>query len=450
MISFPLPVIREWFAARWLLKNQDFIDEAVQDPHRLALWRNPLAIAIGTGQYEDGIRLMTPVVRRHPGMASKILDDAIAEPWFPYVTEPINHEECGNRIRETMSHWLSGIPTMTNFIFPFVKDGNLPPIGVGQTFAGLESAWYVGPEEKEDVIRLENVLNILVEGPDPNWTNPRMNYPSQQSAWAWRWSQDDLKSNLTSFLNFRCLHFPDTPLEKELFWAAALKLTNKGPFYTKPIPIDDLIPILHHSEPVFDLDGWRLQSSRFLDHCRVCLDNRIEAIESPWPPPDLPTESGFAWTWFTDEQLVKRMEAIFSAALQGYKRVVNAALPELAPMLNTWAALPAKVTGTVETQENPNRHGGQPWLSWWLEPLETEKDSFVEFELCNKRSSRKKIRESFEKLRKLRPKYADWVGTTDRSEVLRVHGRSLPANERVFEWLRYDLARIGWVEDTFH
>jgi len=447
MISFPLPVIREWFAARWLLKNQDFIDEAVRDPHRLALWQNPLAIAIGTGRYDDGIRLMTPIVRNHPGIASMILEDAVADPWIPYKPDPINFEECGHRIRETMRSWISGIPTTSGFIFPLKDSGDLPTLGISQTIGGLETAWYIGPEEKEETVLLENTINLLFRGSDRTWQNTRMGFPSRQAAWAWKWTQDDLRNNLSSFLKFRCLTFPNTPLEQELFWGAALKLTNKGSYFTKPIPLEELIPVLESAvQSILEVDRFPVNLESLLEFSRSLINEGRDVVESPWPQPDLSTETGFGWTWFSDKRLVERMQSIYSAALDGYQRFVAATLPELGPTLQIWAAFPAKLVGAIQLQEDPNRHGGCPWLEWHLEPLESDQTSSVEITISNKSLSRQDHRQLYGRFREARPEFADWLTYSIPSQAIPVLSSTLPANELLFQWLWRDLECIHWVE----
>ncbi len=120
IISFPLPVLAQWFAAQSLSAGMVDSDDLSNDLGRLERWRYPLAILIGSYEHNNVSKILIPIVSKHPAFIAEIVTEELARTRWSF-TQPISlppSDECGRRIRTAMQSWIDGISPLSELIAP--------------------------------------------------------------------------------------------------------------------------------------------------------------------------------------------------------------------------------------------------------------------------------------------------------------------------------------------
>lgn len=133
-----------------------------------------------------------------------------------------------------MKAWVEGIGPLAQLIAPVREDGTLLPIGVRVDGAGLIAGWYYGTEKVPDIIDI--IPHPLDFDKDFRWPRIRLARPGRQSAWAWRWTLEELSDRLSELMQRQALPIGDGPLAREYVWMTALKIAGRGSLDYRPIP----------------------------------------------------------------------------------------------------------------------------------------------------------------------------------------------------------------------
>jgi|GEM_PF-3366796 len=148
-LSFPLPMLMEWFAARGLASDRPTAGELISDPTRLERWRFALITYVGTSSFDMASKLLDPLVRAHPAMASSIIATGLSS-WGTRETTALPPAlECGRQIRQAMTAWVEGIGPLSQLVAPLDSRDKVPALAVAaHPSRHLQAAWY----EVSDVI----------------------------------------------------------------------------------------------------------------------------------------------------------------------------------------------------------------------------------------------------------------------------------------------------------
>jgi hypothetical protein len=441
LIGFPLPILTQWFAAKSLANKVPTMQELIDAPNRLERWRYPLIIAIASLNHDQSSRILAPLAETQPGIASQIVDASLAR-WglAEDVRLPLEHE-CGQRVRNAMQSWVRGIGRLAQLIAPIRRDGTLQPLGVMTNGTHLVTAWYQGRDT------LEPVVHFLPpddnSGGWPSWKSAR---PGRQAAWSWRWSLEDLTRELSRLLKNRALPLGETGLREEALWYMVLTLTGKGSLYPDPIPIAEVerrIAGLPSNAVV--AVGAKHISLRILTESIAKLQAQgMNHFQSPWPGPDLNYHIGhFVWSPYSPQRTLLRAQAIYTAALEAYQVWVKTWFSALAPRLQTYTTLPARLVGTVIADDPYDESG--PGIHWYWEALPQGTQSIVALSLGEEKLDRDILEVAYRRICRLRPESAEWIGTMVSYGILDIF-HSRPAANLAYEWLWEDLNRIKWVE----
>ncbi|MFD1908486.1 hypothetical protein ACFSQ7_37575 [Paenibacillus rhizoplanae] len=111
-------------------------------------------------------------------------------------------------------------------------------LGVRTEGAHLTTSWYEGERDITDVVILQE--GIFSEGNIYEWPSMRSARPGFQSAWAWRWTLEELQSKLSKLLKEYSLPIDTGPLMDEYIWRSALTVLNKGSLHSSPIEISEI------------------------------------------------------------------------------------------------------------------------------------------------------------------------------------------------------------------
>ena len=111
------------------------------------------------------------------------------------------------------------------------------------------------------------------------------------------------------------------------------------------------------------------------------VERGYEFITDPWPSEDQPVAAGWLWESYSDEQLLKRTNVVYTAALRIYKNMVDRWFGAFQDRLQLFQLLPVKLEGFLipYREEGPQRIG--PALSWRTRSLPVHQDSTALFVL---------------------------------------------------------------------
>lgn len=443
-ISFALPILTQWFASRSLASGFPSVSELLSDPERLEAWRMPLAIFVATYDHERVTNILRPIAVEHPGFASQIVSDGLANWGLEDGISPPPPHECGMRIRTAMQAWIEGIGPLAKLIAPIGDEGNLLPLGVRSAEGGLWTGWYRGKQRVSDILTLPSNDKQLRDWPEVTWARP-----GRQSAWAWRWTLGELSDNLARLLRQQALPTEEGPLFMEYIWAAANTLVRPGSVDQRPIPLSEIewkLSRLPEGQEHIRYNGklWALRPVK--KEILRLLSMGETVLRSPWPAPDQEIRSGWMWEMYSHEQLIARTEAVYKGALEGYCQLVGTWFAKLAEWLQTWAMLPARLKGTLLLPDPRKGLDGAPVISWYFEPLPSGDTSYVELTVTTNPRSIQDLpfNELESKIRQLRHLRAARIGITVRHQVLDIFDH-MPATKLAYAWLRGDLRRISWV-----
>jgi hypothetical protein len=166
------------------------------------------------------------------------------------------------------------------------------------------------------------------------------------------------------------------------------------------------------------------------------------APELQGPRPDF--AGGNSWdAWDADGHL-RRTKRAYELALAGFEHLVGGRFAELAPWMQTASTLPAVLHIEIDFNEHPDI-GSFASENSWLDPLPEGSESRVEASLAEVRQwDAERWQGQVQKLRRLRPQQARWIGVVHQRGVLDIDEENC-VEELIYKWLWDDLLRIKWV-----
>src|SRR5919112_136058 len=202
--SISLQILTEWFAAQALESGLVDPEQLASDFVRLERWRYPLVIAIGTFGYARVEQIIGPIVRSAPTFASQVVEEGLARWALSENAVTSSPEEVAQQMRAAMACWVEGIGTLAPFIAPVRENGSLSTLGLSVAAGRVyDRSWYRGEADLGDVVSLNEYLPSMQ--PNREWPNIKGVGNHHQPAWTWRYTLEDLRSNLSRLLKKRQL-----------------------------------------------------------------------------------------------------------------------------------------------------------------------------------------------------------------------------------------------------
>ena len=442
-LSFPLPILTQWFAAQSLATGSFSLDSLINDPGRVGRWKYAFVIFVSIFGHDKVSKALSPLAETNPAITAEIVDEGLVDWGRGEGFFPPSFLECGQRIRTAMQSWVKGVGPLAPFVSPVRKDGTLPPLGVQVYGERITTSWYSGNSETSEVVR----LTVPWSGWKTDaWMGFRAARVGHQPAWAWRWTLEELVSGLSNLLKRRGIPLEDGPLAREVLWEEALTITGQSSLHHAPISLDEVEKRVSQFSANTILMGYPSQHGVPIDRFRSKLKHLRQAgateIADPWPIPDRSGGRQVSDEYSTSQKIA-RTKAIFEGALEAYQKIVKTWLPHFAPRLHTAVLLPARVIVSLgETSD------GCPTVSWYFEVLPKGSQSSVEI-LSDEilRNSYMLLQNLEEKIDQLRPESSEFLSASIYSGLSDFFNTT-PAMELVYRWLWNDLERVGWVNGT--
>jgi hypothetical protein len=465
VIAFPLQILNEWFAAKSLEDDPEKVREFVNNPQLLEKWRFSLTIAVATFGFDIVSKILQPIVEIFPAFVVEIVIRASTR-WGGKERELPTFYKCGQQIQTAMQSWAKGLMHLSEIAIPIQNDGKVCPIGVRTDGIRLETAWYVGTDSlDEDIVELPEEWNDVFYSKRLDWRNGTPSDPSDESAWAWRWTINIIVSNLSDKLQYPILPVESQPLIKEAAWRCAFaiieyrrinRITNSKLNWREIeyFSIEEIIETVSEIEqaalqgcniilPDLNIQSYFLkQLKREID----CLLERNETIMySMYPIPDIGV--GKSWQFYSNAQLSLRVKMVYKNTLDAYQEITHTWFTQMIPNMQVSAMLPARLVGIIVMPMPDEPLFCVPCLDWFLEPLSKNSENEVEITFIERGADRTNFNNRREsatsKIKSLRSKYAVWISNYWHKESLDndffLHS---PATKLVYSWLREDLKKI--------
>ena len=469
-INFPLSIFTQWFAYLALEDNPLQIEKYLQDTEQLENWRYALIVAIGISSQTIIAKILTPIVEKYPSFAVEIIRSSLSNSLSSQRSSLPPVQECGEKLRTSMSAWVKGIGSLARLIAPIREDGTLCPVGVeisNDNF--LESGWYLGKENLDNIQKLPND-NYVTRS---TWGKFQGRRPSHQSSWAWLWNLNTLRASLAFEINAATLPVNQGVMSREAAWRGAIaifkhwqsRLLIDSTLTREKISVNFLEESLSQiDEDYRTLPDFSISYRKEQDFCLNCLRQEIKLMKEV-NINDFSvsyTDVDFAYRrmrWDSDpdkiNKLKKRVEEIYKAALDEYQNLSKMWFENLLSGMQIAGMLPAKLVGVFTPPMLPdNPFGSSPVFCWYLEPLPENSQNIVEIEFNEDVKNNpyetycKQSNIIADQLRKLRPNASAWLSCNPHGSYLDISffRSDAPVTVLVYSWLKKDLHSIGWID----
>ena len=173
-------------------------------------------------------------------------------------------------------------------------------------------------------------------------------------------------------------------------------------------------------------------------------------IRPPWPSDDINDfRSGLITNMYSQEQLRKRVEAVYASALGIYESLVDQWFSALKNRLLLRATMPVRFMGYLVY----GNLSDEPYLQYETFPQQLEDNNVVEITLTTEPQGYSdyevQLQGKIAALRAARPAAAAWIYPTEGMTTLHVFGAT-PATTLAYQWISDDLSRIGWLNYTLN
>ncbi len=434
-ISFPLPIIAQWMAAEAIRHRIVDIDGIISNNRRMNKWLYPLSILFSQISFEESLELFSKIVRKSPGIASRIIRDGIRLDSMASLPDVY---ECGENLRQTMQIWVDALGPLSNWIAP-LDHGKIRPLGLNIEQSSITYSW-LRPEYDTQPVQALSFDDLCERG-----NSIRCHYIPAQATWPWFISFDYLAGNLKEAVQNHTIIPNEGQLQEEYLWSTLLHIAGKGSFYEEKLDLTQFEQYRQFIGHIWIINGKEVSADFLFD----LLDKRIEAgnttIAAPYPTSDKPATSGLVWSGYSAQRLLEKVQFVYGSAIDEYMRMVDSAFISLQNSLRTAILFPFKLVGKLKFSKDSATWANSPQLAWYIEALPKSERTCVDIQLVETQLNPFNIFNSlFQNNLRLRPDaeiedlaHIDW-GHVDIF-------KSTPVTNIVFSWLENELKSIGWI-----
>src|SRR5665647_3859957 len=232
-VSFPLPILAEWFAAKSLGDGDPPVGDLLSEPSRLERWAYPLMLAAGTWEHDEAWELLETLVSTHPEMAARAVSEGLPEILSsPTSRPPEDAIAVGNELRRSMKAWAAALGPLSARTLATRAERGLMTVGVRRQSEKLEIGWY-RPDDLPPVVDLPDSCGFMTLA--PGWIELRSASAERGSIWAWQWTLSSILARLDKVTLERRLELDQGPYLREAAWATASVLLKHQPAHLYPL-----------------------------------------------------------------------------------------------------------------------------------------------------------------------------------------------------------------------
>ena len=457
-VDFALPIFREWYAARALIEGSISVDHLLQKSDR---WLPSLSVALNSEHDDLRNSLMAHLISTDAGLASLLLKEH-NQSLVDDEGEKLQlgtGEAAGTKLRQAMAHWKVGLGDLFAEIGPIGRNGEVATLGVELNEQFFTTAWYAGESDLPPVVDLRDFNRTLDVSRDwPTILSSSLSRKIRDPFW-WSYveTHERLSQSLSDALHRSSMVICSPDARHELSWEFVSRVLGRDRPTSTAFEIDEALAFLKGVESygpntAVRALGGPLYEAKDLkpiaEHLSELATQGANEIQEPWPGSDLPRSPGYVWNHYSDQRLLERTIAIYSAALRIYSAVVDRWFACFASRLPLYRILPVRLEGRLTTSSQRTSPRDWPSLSWYGRILPSGQSSEVAFELAPSRSIPLDSSSLFEQeqhaFKTHRQNLPGEFSLSSSTSSLRSVFESHPATELALDWLRRDLQALGW------
>ena len=456
-LDFTLAVFREWFAARALIERTISVEEVLPILDR---WLSPLTIALNSGDKALIHELISCVTASDPGMAGLLLQEHDSD-WFAQEGKTIDLETAhsvGQDLWRAMENWRLGLGCLFPAIGPVGPHGQTTTLGIQVKRPKIIFSWYAGEERLGEVVDLPPLLDA-----SRDWSRWTGKAAPDSHAWPWILTKENLVAALDKTFKTTCFPLESIHAIPELAWEISQKMNSGVTIEQMRNAIQQIRHVQSHDQVRLTFPGkpgnirvTRWELDLVVKHLGALLEDGEDFLVETWPPEDLEAASDWVWSRFSGERLLERTSAIYKAALQIYKDMVDQWFQAFRARLRLYQLMPIEMTGELVFPDNRDPQERGPWLLSRTHVLPVGKQSTVNFVLRdgNRKDQdlEQHLREEEEyeqeeeaNLKSLRTDSKIFLSPSSGGEIPHVFG-ARPATNLAYKWLHHELGDLDWTD----
>ena len=390
--DFTHQLLREWYAARALIEGHTSIEEVCPASDR---WLTSFGLVIKSDNTRARDTLRHTLASSDPGLASLLIPERDTTGVVEETSDRsrLTAQELGETLWMAMDSWRKGLGELFQLIGPVGLDGRTATAGVKMDSTSVMTSWYGGSRTQPRVVELPDMATKDLWEFDRGWGDLLWEKTLPGAEWPWTTTRRQLVDSLSKTIKTRRLALPSYHAIRELVWACSLAAKDQGEFSPRPIRTRDVLDIVHQiakhatdEDTTFrfrQLELTRMEVDLIRDSLTARLEQGEEIISDPWPrfdrTPSRSTRACSTWDFYSDERLLQRVAAVYSAALQLYTDIVDRWFKEFQDRLQFARLLPVRLEGRLRRSRQPQWRNA-PSMRWCARALPKEEPSKVTVE----------------------------------------------------------------------
>lgn len=433
-ISFPLPIIAQWMAAKAIRCGIVSIDDIISNKYRMDKWMYTLSILFSQMSFEESLDFFSKIAYASPGTASRIIRDGIR---FDEMISLPPAYECGEKLRQTMQIWSDALGPLSEWIAPLNKYG-IRPIGVDVQNGWITYSW-LRTEEKNQPVQ---VMSFDEMQKRIGCIHSR-GVPAQ-ATWPWIITFEYLSDNLKKAVQGHTIIVKEGQLEKEYLWGSLLRISGKSSLYEGKLELKNFDGYRQFIGSRLIVNGKTVQADSIFCLIDKLISKGITSITAPYPITDKENKSGWIWGGYSAEKFLEKTQFIYGSAVNEYMRMADTVFSKLRDNLIGATLAPYKLVGRIKFYENSTTFGEAPQFMWYREALPYNEANCVDIQFGDTNVSNDIFESLIRNNLRLRPAAKGERISCITLEYLDIC-KSTPVTDVVFSWLERELKGTGWI-----
>ncbi|MEW1962749.1 hypothetical protein AB0269_09840 [Microbacterium sp. NPDC077644] len=377
-VEFTLPIFQQWFAAQALLTQDGLLIKAMSDPRSFDRWRWSMSIAglsVRTGAEFDQFAQI--LLQANPGGAAWVLDQISSARGWPSrdANEFVDRTTAGARILLATRTWINATGVLAPALFPIKSTDQPISLRVSVRGGVVGTAWDRVVPRSDTVVDLGPGFDVHS---DDSWLVYTEGGAIQGYEWPWARQQDRVAKGMSKALENAYRLGPIGGVwHVESRYRLARIVANDRTMFFKPLDrlsiakrVGELLGIVEDPEHTrFVLDGGEVEGRDLIDLAEWIESIEDAAIQRPLPAPDQDLQTGWVWSAYSDEGLLKFVAEAYGQACLAYDEARSAAFSDFAWSMGTARPAEFGVVAVVEPPDLGDGWTGAPGLTMAVVPL---------------------------------------------------------------------------------
>lgn len=465
-LSFAIPLLTQWYGAEALLEGAILLEDILVSPKRSELWKYAIVFALIRGGGEDRQIFLSILTEHSPALASECILRAVSG----FDIEPrrvLSWRTEAESLLHSLAAWSNGIGPLNRLLEPIESDRSIPsivyiPFSVNsgippESEDGMTYHWTNASTTGETPLAIKGDVELLG---DSHPMSPQKFYAIRGNTvpdlWAWTMTLDNLRSSLKDLIKNRVFSLSSsTDLDLEELWRHARRFV--GLHWYQLMPVTRLAiqsKLDQHKRWAPDYRPSR--RSRYSGEKSLIYEewflSRFVELEcdfgDPWGDRIDTREASSSWKEYSTEQIIRRVELIFGAAISSYKSIVDQFFPKFVSRLLRYAELPVHLHVLISDRTLSE---AKLLLTYYALPLPANANSIISASIDKSDHAYKNI---IDDLNNRARQYQNcvsgrtdfyWNGRFSQQGFTLSTTDITPVSDLVYRWLSDDLLRVGWL-----